>query len=526
MSEKYFVYRNSTLEHVFKDGDYIFSSYGGIEKCNESDRNIIVLYFIPYFHSEKYIISFIKEFIEKVQYVANMYKDKNVQVFSLYNYFYKSLNIGNNRIDRKLKVADDALKKIPNVDVVHIADFFVNTDNGSFIDEKYYYLYNTIISPKIASKFYHWFKETQRRSLVPRKKCLVLDLDNTIWGGILGEDGISGIRISGDYPGNAFHDFQLLIKDVAESGIILCTCSKNNIENVRECFKKRDDMVLSFNDFVLHSINWDDKATRIAGIASKLNIGLDSIVFIDDNPRERELVKGALPEVCVPDFPEEPYELTGYFSKIFTDYFRSNGITDEDRNKKLQYKQMLKSEEFKRRFSDEDDFIRSLKIKLSTVKMDDTNITRFSQLINKSNQFNLTTKRYSENDLRRFEKKGDLIYGLKVRDRFGDLGISGIAIVQIDDKNAEIDSFLMSCRALGRKIENEFLKAIMNMLYKKGVRLVRAEYLPTKKNMLVKDFYTRFGFTKDSELDGNCNYIYRMTKQFKMSNKYQMEDIV
>ena len=128
--------------------------------------------------------------------------------------------------------------------------------------------------------------------------------------------------------------------------------------------------------------------------------------------------------------------------------------------------------------------------------------------------------------MRRFEKNGDLIYGLKVRDRFGDLGISGIAIVQINDKNAEIDSFLMSCRALGRKIENEFLKAIMNMLYKKGVRLVRAEYLPTKKNMLVKDFYTRFGFTKDSELNGNCNYIYRMTKQFKMSNKYQMEDIV
>lgn len=526
MSEKYFIYRNSTLEHVFKDGDYKFSSYGGIEKCNESDRNIVVLYFIPYCHSEKYIMSFIKEFIEKVQYIADIYKDKNVQVFSLYNYFYKSLSMSIDTIDRKLRAANDVLKRISNVDIIYISDFFTDTNNNSFIDEKYYYLYNAIISPKIAPKFHCWFQETQKRLLAPRKKCLVLDLDNTIWGGILGEDGISGIKISGDYPGNAFHDFQLLIKDVAESGVILCTCSKNNIENVRECFKKRDDMVLGFNDFVLHSINWDDKATRVASIASKLNIGLDSIVFVDDNPRERELVKGVLSEVCVPDFPEEPYELTSHFSKIFTDYFRSNRITDEDRNKKLQYKQMLKSEEFKRRFSDEDDFIRSLRIKLSIVKMDDTNIARFSQLINKSNQFNLTTRRYSENDLRYLERNNDLIYGLKIKDRFGDLGISGIAIIRIDGKNAEIDSFLMSCRALGRKIENEFLKAIMNILYKKGVRLVRAEYLSTKKNMLVKDFYTQFGFTKDPGLNGNCNYIYRMTKQFKVSNKYQMEDIV
>lgn len=520
MNRKYFIYRNSTLEHVFKNGDYKFSSYGGTEKCNEPDREIIVLYFIPYCHSEKHITTFVKEFIEKTKYIASMYENKNIQVFSLYNYFYKSLDRNNDKISQRLKKANDLLKKIPNVNMVCVADFFANINNESFIDEKYYYLYNTIISPKIASEFHCWFQKTQKHLLSSRKKCLVLDLDNTIWGGILGEDGVSGVKISGDYPGNAFHDFQLLIKEVANSGTILCTCSKNNIKDVEECFGVRDDMVLSFDDFVLHSVNWDNKATRIADIASKLNIGLDSIVFVDDNPRERELVKKALPKVCVPDFPEEPYRLTSYFSNIFTEYFCGNGITDEDKNKKLQYKRMLKSEDLKQRFSDENDFIRNLKIKLSVVKMNDINITRFSQLINKSNQFNLTTRRYSENDLRLLEKNGYLICGLKVRDKFGDLGISGIAIVRIDGKNAEIDSFLMSCRVLGRKIENEFLKSIMNILYKKGVRLVYAKYLPTQKNILVRDFYAQFGFTEVKKYD----YVYELIKQLKINDKYQMED--
>ena len=327
-------------------------------------------------------------------------------------------------------------------------------------------------------------------------------------------------QISGSYPGNAYHDFQTLIKEIAETGIILCTCSKNNESDVAECFKTRDDLVLKYDDLVIHKINWNSKVDGIKNIVKQLNIGLDSVVFIDDNPRERELIKTSLPEVIVPNFPQEPYELTSHFSPVFLKYFSCKQITDEDKNKKTQYEHMLKSNSLRQSFANENDFIRELKINLTIVKMDETNIARFSQLINKSNQFNLTTKRYSEDDLKKLERDGCRIYGLKISDKFGDLGISGIAIARIDEDSADIDTLLMSCRALGRKIENEFLKAVLNDLQKNGVKHITSSYIPTKKNALVKDFYKQFGCKPTSN---NC-YSYEITRPIAMDDKYHMEE--
>jgi FkbH-like protein len=520
MSKKYFIYRNSTLEHIFKNVDCKFSSYGGVEKCEDADRTIIVLYLMPFNYSEKVLADFIKEFSEKTAYIARMYPDRTVQVFSLYNYFYRSFDVSNDRIEKMIAITNARLRKVANVHIVNTSKFFLRFNQCAVFDEKFYYLYNTIISPKVAPDFLEWFNETQSRLTESRKKCLVLDLDNTLWGGILGEDGVAGVKISGSYPGNAYHDFQALIKEVADTGIILCTCSKNNESDVKECFKKRDDMVLKYDDFVLHYINWDDKAKNLANIAKRLNIGLDAIVFIDDNPRERELIKMTLPDVIVPDFPDEPYKLVSHFAKVFMKYFGSESITAEDRDKKTQYKHMLESDEFKQSFTNEEDFIKELHIELSVLDMDDTNIVRFAQLINKSNQFNLTTKRYTEDDLRQMQKDGYLIKGIKVRDKFGDLGISGICIARPDGDEAEIDTFLMSCRVLGRKIEDEFLKAVLNELRNKGAKRVRGEYIATKKNALVKDYYAKFGFAKESE----NHYIYDLAKEIKMDKKYKMKE--
>ena len=519
MKNKYYIYRNSTLEHIFKGEDCVFSSYGGVEKCNESDREIVVLYLLPYSYSENDIVAFAKEFLEKTTYIANSHPDKTIHTFSLFNYFYKPLAASNAAVEKIIKTTNEEISKLPNVRLIDISSFFTN--RAEFFDEKYYYLYNTVVGPKIASAFREWAIDQITNNLTTaRKKCLILDLDNTLWGGILGEDGVAGLKISGSYPGNAYHDFQTLSKEVAETGIILCTCSKNNERDVAECFKTRDDMVLKYDDFVIHSINWNSKVDSIKNIVKQLNIGLDSVVFIDDNPRERELIKSSLPEVLVPDFPQEPYELTSHFSPIFLKNFGCKQITDEDKNKKTQYEHMLKSNSLRQSFANENDFIRELKINLTIVKMDETNIARFSQLINKSNQFNLTTKRYSEDDLKKLERDGCRIYGLKISDKFGDLGISGIAIARINEDSADIDTLLMSCRALGRKIENEFLKAILNDLQKNNVKHVAGCYIPTKKNALVKDFYKQFGFKPTS----NNNYSYEITEPIAMDDKYHMEE--
>ena len=521
MNKKLFVYRNSTLEYIFKSIDCEFSSYGGVEKTDDSDRDIVVLYLIPFCYSEEMIRLFVKEYIDKVKYIAGMYPNRKVQVCTLFNYFYRSFDKGGLRINSLIEEANDEVGKNNNVTLIDIDEFFIANDGEKIIDEKYYYLYNAIINPRLATLFLNWFENKQRQISGIRKKCLVLDLDNTLWSGILGERGAAGIMLSGDYPGNAYHDFQLLIKEVAKTGIILCTCSRNDEDNVRNCFEMRDDMVLKYDDFVLHSINWEDKPQRIAGMAKKLNIGLDSMVFVDDNPREREAVRTQLPEVYVPDFPSEPYQLVSHFVKVFDECFGGFCFTDEDKNKKTQYEIMLKSEELKKNFDNEEEFITNLGIELTIVEMNQTNISRISQLINKSNQFNMTTRRYSEEELRLMQKDGCLIYGIKVKDRFGDLGLSGVIIVKMEGDRAIIDTFLMSCRVLGRRIEDEFLKVVLNKLHQRGVLNVIGEYVATKKNGLVSDYYKRSGFEKIGEgrFEVNLKNDYQLKENYKIEEE-------
>ena len=321
----------------------------------------------------------------------------------------------------------------------------------------------------------------------------MLDLDNTLWGGVLGEDGVDGIQIGNTYPGNAFLFFQQAILELKKQGVLLTVCSKNNEDDVFDLWNKHSDILLKKKDFVICKINWNDKAANILEISKELNIGLDSIVFVDDNPTERELVKKSLPELTVPDFPQEPYLLPQFYNEILTDFFSVHSLTEEDLNKSTQYIDNFSRKKFKNNFNDINKFISELEIVLSIEEVNDSNISRFAQMTQKTNQFNLTTKRYTDSDINSF-RENSLIYGLRVKDKFGDNGITALAIISIEDNNAYIDSFLLSCRILGKRIEFEFMKYILLKLKKMGLKKVYAKYIKTNKNIQTINFYDKLDF--------------------------------
>jgi FkbH-like protein len=331
----------------------------------------------------------------------------------------------------------------------------------------------------------------------------VLDLDNTLWSGILGEDGFEGIQMSGDYPGKAFRIWQEGIKELQRSGVMMAICSKNNMADVEEVWKQRTDMLLQKSDFVAMRINWQDKASNLQELAQELNIGLDSFVFVDDNPTERELIKQHLPMVSVPDFPDHPYQLPNLYRVLVENYFSVYTLTDEDREKTKQYAANMQRKEAETSFANLDEFIASLDIRLTIQPVNDITLPRVAQMTQKTNQFNLTTHRYTEQDLCTMLADGAEIWTLAVADKFGDSGVTGTMIIT---KGGLIDTLLLSCRVLGKGIEEVFVKYVMEQT--KHMEL-RANYIKTAKNSLVESFYDKMGFELFAE-DGVIKQ-YRIT---------------
>jgi FkbH-like protein len=373
------------------------------------------------------------------------------------------------------------------------------------------------INPKLTKDFQAWWQRKLDSIALKRKKCIVLDLDNTLWSGVLGEEGISGIKIGGDYPGKAFAFFQKSLLQLSKAGVILTVCSKNNEADVLEAWDKNPFMVLKKEHFAAYRINWTDKATNIKELADELNLGLDSFVFIDDNPTECELIKQMLPMVSVPEFPAQPYELPVFFKKVVEDYFKVYSITEEDKKKTEQYKANAARAQAQHSFTDFGAFLESLDIQITIEAANEFNIPRIAQMTQKTNQFNLTTKRYTDADVKGFLANGWKIWCISVADRFGDNGITGCIMINGD----EIDTFLLSCRILGKGIEKAFIKKIMALLKESGISSVRAAYLPTAKNAQVADFYDRCSFTCTAKnADGSKNYLLDLTTVDLDSEKY------
>ncbi len=326
-------------------------------------------------------------------------------------------------------------------------------------------------------------------------KCLVLDLDNTLWGGVIGDDGLEGIVLGqGSAAGEAFVAFQRYARELGRRGVILAVCSKNDAANALEAFAQHPDMVLRRDDIACFVANWDDKAANLRRIARELNIGLDALVFVDDNPAERALVRQELPMVAVPEVTDDPESFIA--ALVAGGYFEAVALTDEDRARTALYAGNQAREALREEATDLEGFLRGLDMRLVWRRFDALGLARIVQLINKSNQFNLTTKRYAEEDVRAVMQDARA-FGLQLRllDRFGDNGVIAIVIGRLAAEGAvDIDTWLMSCRVLGRQVEPTTLNLIAAQARALGASRLVGRYVPTKKNAMVRDHYVQLGF--------------------------------
>ena len=489
-----FVFRNNTVERFFPKG-YTFSGYDDISIIPHDVDGYVWFYQLPVRMSETMLCEEIRGYSDKLSIILNEIPSfKPVFLLTMEDLFSVPMTSGavlKESILAYNTALFEAQKSHANVLVMDVSEFCHQYSQAELTDWKFWFISQMGLNPRLSKPFVEWFEKKLVQVSLQRKKCIVLDLDNTLWSGILGEDGIEGIKVSGDYPGKAFHLFQEALKELSETGIILAICSKNNEADVMEALDNNPFMVLRKQDFSSWRINWNDKASNIREIAEELNIGLDSMVFIDDNPSERELIRQALPMVTVPEFPTQPYDLPVFCRDLIEQHFRVFTITDEDKNKAAQYRSNALRSQSQRSFTDMDSFLESLNIQIRIEKANEFNIPRIAQMTQKTNQFNLTTKRYTESDIRSRLEDGWEIFCLSVSDRFGDNGITGCVFIN----GSGIDSLLLSCRILGKGIEFAFINTILTILKNRGERQVSAVFIPTAKNAQVADFYDKCGFT-------------------------------
>lgn len=373
-----------------------------------------------------------------------------------------------------------------------------------FYDNRYWHIgkapYTLDALKEISIENFKLFRALKGKN----KKCLVLDCDNTLWGGIVGEDGIKGIKLGPDYPGSTYLEFQQEILSLYHRGVILALCSKNNELDIWDVMDNNSQMLIKREHISSAMINWKDKASNIQKIARDLNIGLDSLVFIDDNEFEINLVKQMLPIV---ETIHLPINKSSTYKSLLAScgFFDNLSITNEDKNRGQLYKTEALRKESSRVFvGDINRYYESLLMNVYIDKVDETSVSRIAQLTQKTNQFNLTTKRYSESDIQFFceNNNSDVIF-VKLEDRFGNMGIVGCAIVKYYDDYAELDTFLLSCRVIGRGVEVILLNTCIELARKKGLRKIVGLYIHTNKNSQVKIFYSKCGFnlTKQDEKD-------------------------
>lgn len=330
------------------------------------------------------------------------------------------------------------------------------------------------------------------------KKCIVLDLDNTLWGGIAGEDGINGISLGHDYPGNCYVDFQRELLKLYHRGIILAINSKNNESDAFEIIDKHPDMVLRRFHFAAYQINWSDKATNLYILAKELNIGTESMIFIDDNPAECELLRQQCPECTVLQMPEKPYLIPTLFRRLHG--LENIRLTNEDRKKGEIYQAQLQRKKLETVYRDLDEFLKALEMEIEIRLSDDFTVPRISQLTQKTNQLNMTTRRYSEADIVQFANSNESdVFSISSRDRFGDNGIVGVLILKFQEESCHIDSFMLSCRVIGRTIEQSMIAFIAEYARKRGAKILVGEYIPTNKNKPASEIYQKCRMLKDKD---------------------------
>ncbi len=354
------------------------------------------------------------------------------------------------------------------------------------------------------------------------KKVLLLDLDNTLWGGLAGEHDITPITLADDHGGLAYKNLQRVIWQMKEQGVLLGIVSKNNEEDALEIIRNHPHMVLGEECFVAKKINWQPKHENILSIAKELNLGTDSFVFWDDNPTERELVKEMLPEVIVPDFPTKKEELASAMVQIYKDYFEKSIVTQEDLEKTRQYADNSKRIELQKQTTSFEDYLQQLQMKLAAVNPAE-NLERLVQLVNKTNQFNLTTRRYAMEEMQ--EILADVqkrVFLFRSSDRFGDNGIVSAAIVDVSREVPIVEELVMSCRVMGKNLEYAIVEQIENSLQAEGFTRLQGIYIPTAKNTPVAKLYDQLGYVV---LEDKESKIYEIELRNRPKRVYFVESM-
>ena len=444
---------------------------------------------------------FISE-LNKILLGISRYKKKNIKIIissfflnpnNIFNSLsFEDFNFSNQTLNLMNKKINQFVKKNNNAYLLDIQNLIGKNGYDNLFDEKYIYLGKI---PFNHNGFSILSNEINKLSIISEnkvKKVLILDLDNTLWGGVLSEDKY--ILSGNDGVGLIYSEFQSKIKYLLKNGVILCICSKNNYSDVAREFRNNKNLNIKLSDFIIKKINWEKKSKNIIEISKELNLNLDSFVFLDDSKFEREEVKRNLKKVVVPEFPTNAEDINKWFNNdVVLKYFYRKEITREDKYKKKQYQANQIRNKIKNQMS-YNDFLKSLKILIKVEKNNYSLLPRMVQMIQKVNQYNLTSKRYSENDVKDFfSKKNISIFTMSYKDIYNYEGITGLAIINENSKNhIEIDTFLLSCRILGRGVEKIFLKKILTHYNKKNY--IYGQIIFTQKNLVCRNFFKDLKF--------------------------------
>ena len=400
---------------------------------------------------------------------------------------------------RKLNyLLQEEMRMCKNVYPVDLLSVQIQLGQNRYYNASFYYSAKMSASTDALPYIAKAVTEVLRSMCGKIKKCVVLDLDNTLWGGVIGDDGMEHIEIGELGRGHVFTNFQRWLKQLKEYGIILAVCSKNNENIAREPFEKHEEMILRMEDISLFVANWNDKASNIRLIQETLNIGMDSIVFIDDNPFERNLVREAIPEVEVPELPEDPAEYLEFLQKC--NYFDTITFSGDSSERTKQYQAEIKRKRAEENFDSIEGYLKSLEMVGEAKEFDEKHAARIAQLTQRSNQFNLRTIRYTEEEIGKIIESRDrmgIYYTLS--DKYGEHGLVGVIILNCDGESAFIDTWLMSCRVLKRGMEEFIINQMIEKIRKKGIKKLLAEYIPTAKNEMVRNIYLQMGFREVTE---------------------------
>ncbi len=391
-----------------------------------------------------------------------------------------------------LMLGEAAAQQYPFVYPIALSEIRNQLGDAAFFDARTYYLAKLPMTADALPAAAARVMDTVTALAGRIKKCVICDLDNTLWGGVIGDDGMDGIRLGDLGDGPAFCALQRWLLELRRRGILLAVCSKNNEDTAKEVFEKHPEMVLRMEDIAVFTANWDNKADNIRQIQKTLNIGMDSLVFLDDNPFERNLVREMLPEVTVPELPEDPAEVPAFLESLHL--FEAGSFSAEDAERTAQYQAEASRTASEAAFTNYDDYLASLDMRAEIFPFDSFHAPRIAQLTQRSNQFNLRTVRYTEDEI--LSMIGNPAYitcCMKLSDRFGEHGLISVVILKKDDDALFIDTWLMSCRVLRRGAEQCLFAEVCRIAANAGYQKLIGEYLPTAKNKMVEQFYPGFG---------------------------------